>query len=498
MVNVEKMNSVEEFKKALLEIQRLLDSDIELTRQDRVVLYNLTTVLENQVKIKLFDKIVQSKNNEHIISDIDSKIEEISQKMDELSQQKEELPLSKQEKDQSIYKRKVENYQLAIQKLKELKENYIHKDYEQLVKSSFDLDKEKELIRWCCSSLAVGYFEFETLFGESLAENKKWSDDMQPNYDFINNFFEVYQNQDIIQKLKEYFSYADKEKRMKEDKDIALELNKILPSLEKSEEDIRDYLYYELIRRTYETDISSYKKQLETECRKMKSSSFSIFKKKKIEQLEKAISVMDHYFGYDLTSLENKLKDLEIYDYIDKILTTMMGKNSFIGNPRDAKEEIGSLYWFASQNKKAHVGNMYVDVTDFKKVPFEKKMEKNSSKLQHIEEEIQSVEKLKEEAYQKLPIETKEQLAKDPRGVKMVASMDERPERYGRSPIVCAYILRVIGQMKNIPIQDMVNELKMDQQELEKLEKKYSEILERELNRQHETVESIYSHTINR
>lgn len=485
MTNIEKIDSVEEFKKSLLEIDKLLKSNRKFAKEDLSTLNDLATVLENQVKIRLFDKIIQSKNPSRIISDIDGKIEELSQQLETLSSE----PLE----DKIAYRHQVQNYKRVIEELKELKENYKNKDYEKLVKDTFDLEKEKDLIVWCCSSLAVGYFEFESLFGETLAESKKRSSDIQPNYNFINNFFEVYQDQDTIQKLKEYFSYVDQEKKMKEDKDTALELNEILPVLEKAEGDIKKYLYYKLIRETYDHDISIYKNYLESECRKMKASLFKAFKKGKIEDLKKKIAQMDNYSEETLSNLEKNLKNLGVYDYVEKIIKTMKGQNSFISNPRDAKEKVGSMYWYSSENRKGVVGNVYLDVVDFRPIPFKKEMEKNANKLQHIESELPLVEKQKKEVYEKLPSQTKEQLEKDPRGMKMVATMDERPERYNRSPIVCAYILRVIGQMENLSLQEMTETVKMDQQKLQELEKKYSEILERELNNQQENVDMIYS-----
>ena len=80
--------------------------------------------------------------------------------------------------------------------------------------------------------------------------------------------------------------------------------------------------------------------------------------------------------------------------------------------------------------------------------------------------------------------------------MKMVAQMDERPERYGCSPIVCAYILKVIGQTKNISLQDTVDIIKIDQQKINKLETEYLKILERELDSQQNNVDLIYSQGI--
>lgn len=487
MINIERVDNVEEVKKSLLEIEGLLKSDRKLGNRDFEVLNDMITVLENQVKIKLFDKLVKSKNTSQIIDDIDKKIEELSQQLETLSLEESKYKIAD-------YKHQIDNHKTAINNLKELKESYKNKDYEELVKHTFELDKEKKLITYCCSSLAIGYFEFETLFGNALVKND--SHDIQPNYDSINNFFEIYQDQDTIQKLKEYFSYDEKEKKMEEDKKNALELEKILPALEKSADDIRVYLYFELMRKKYKSDIADYKDQLENEYKKIKSSMFKRFKKEKIEKLEKEISKNDMLFGKKISDLEEKLKDLKIYDYVDEIKNTMNGKNSFIHNPRDAKEKISSLYWFSSKNSHYNLGNKCVDNIDFNEIPFKREIELNSKKLQHIEDELSSVKKLKEEIYEKLPSQTKEQLNKDLNGMKMVALMDEKPEKYGHSPIICAYILKVIGQVKNIPLQDMVDIIKMDQQKVKNIEKKYLEILERELNAQQNVVDTNYSQGI--
>lgn len=485
MTNIEKIDSVEDFKKSLLEIDKLLKSDRTFTIQDLEVMNDLATVLENQVKIRLFDKMVQSKNPSRIISDIDSKIEELSQQLDALQSE----PLE----DKIAYRHKVQNYKRVIEELKQLKENYKNKDYENLVKDTFELGKGKKLTTWCCGSLAIGYFEFESLFGETLAESKKSSQNIQPNYNFINNFFEVYQDHDTVQKLKQYFSCVDKVKEMEEDKNTALELNEILPVLKKAEGDIRTYLYYRLIKETYYQDIDIYKMQLESECKKMKASLFKGFKKGKIEDLEKRIAQMDNYAEEKLSSLEEKLRAQGVYDYVEKIMKTMRGQNSYLNDPRNAKEKVGSMYWYSSEITKADVGNMHLDVVDFKPVPFEKEMKKNVNTLQHVEAELPLAEKQKEEIYETLPSQTKEQLKKDSRGMRMVASMDERPKRYNLSPIVSAYILRVIGQMENLSLHEMTDTIKMDQQKLQELEKKYYEILERELNNQQENVDRIYS-----
>ena len=487
MTNIEKIDSVEEIKKALLEIEKLLKSDRKLGSRDFEVLNGMTTVLENQVKIKLFDKLVKSKDTSRIIDDIDKKIEE-------LSKQSETLSLEELKYDSFNYKRQMDNYKHAINNLKELKEDYKNKAYEKLAKHTFGLDKEKDLITNCCNSLAVGYFEFETLFGKALAESNSHS--VQPNYDVINNFFEIYQDQETVKKLKEYFSYDEKEKKMKEEKENALELNKILPVLENSANDIRTYLYFELIRKKYNHDIDNYKEQLKNECKKMKSSLFKNFKKNKIEKLEKEISRMDMLFGEKISTLEEKLKDLGIYNYVEEIIKTMNGNNNFIHDPHGAKEKIGSLYWFSSKNSYYDIGDKRINNIDFGEIPFKREIEVNSKKLQSIEDELTTVKKLKDEIYEKLPSQTKTQLVKDPSGMKMVAQMDERPERYGCSPIVCAYILKVIGQAKNISLQDTVDIIKIDQQKINKLETEYLKILERELDSQQNNVDLIYSQGI--
>lgn len=112
MTNIEKIDSVEDFKKSLLEIDKLLKSDRTFTIQDLEVMNDLAAVLENQVKIRLFDKMVQSKNPSRIISDIDSKIEELSQQLDALQSE----PLE----DKIAYRHKVQNYKRVIEELKQL------------------------------------------------------------------------------------------------------------------------------------------------------------------------------------------------------------------------------------------------------------------------------------------------------------------------------------------------------------------------------------------
>ena len=47
--------------------------------------------------------------------------------------------------------------------------------------------------------------------------------------------------------------------------------------------------------------------------------------------------------------------------------------------------------------------------------------------------------------------------------------------------------------MENLSLHEMTDTIKMDQQKLQELEKKYYEILERELNNQQENVDRIYS-----
>ena len=75
-----------------------------------------------------------------------------------------------------------------------------------------------------------------------------------------------------------------------------------------------------------------------------------------------------------------------------------------------------------------------------------------------------------------MPNELKDQLSKDEHGIESIVLLDQRNTRYNRSPIVCAYVLKVLSDARGISPEDMLNSL--GKIELSDLESEYQDYID--------------------
>ena len=58
-----------------------------------------------------------------------------------------------------------------------------------------------------------------------------------------------------------------------------------------------------------------------------------------------------------------------------------------------------------------------------------------------------------------MPKDAKALLEKDEQGIENIVMLDQRCIRYNRTPLVCAYILKVLSDAKKISSEEMLNSL---------------------------------------
>lgn len=443
-------------------LHNLFLSKPTLTDSDADTLKMLFEVLENNAKIELFNILAGATERSAIINFLDEMLDKYQASLVSLKNKADGIDASKE----------IQKYEELINYVNSMKSAYIKKDFKGLTESFFGkaMSLEDTLKKACLSSLASGYNAFISLYDEFILDGvnaknggvytpdiNEVNDNIKINSNYLDNAFEILLDAEKMKTFREYFRLkhaskyllvVEKDKMrtvaydeiannlpaVKEIADLIIKCHK-LRALIKAGKTEADFNYFE-------DDEEDYTK---------KSALWKLIHKDKINKAlehQKLLSQIDSD-SEELKTLENKLDtlfegfSLDTRKIIEKSLEPIV-----IGTDDNERFFLDELKGFILSEDMERA---------------KQSLQQKSAELKiviHKNEELLATRKDKFDSFANdMPEDAKALLEKDEQGIENIVMLDQRCIRYNRTPLVCAYILKILSDSKKIAPEEMLNSL---------------------------------------
>ncbi len=442
-------------------LHNLFLSKPTLTDSDADALKMLFEVLENNAKIELFNILAGATERSAIVNFLDEMLDKYQASLVSLKNKADGIDTSKE----------IQKYEELINYVNSMKSAYINKDFKELTESFFGkaMTLEDTLKGACLSSLASGYNAFISLYDEFILDGVNAKNDgvytpdinedhnININSNYLDNAFEILLDAEKMKTFKEYFRLkhaskyllvVEKDKMrtvaydeiannlpaVKEIADLIIKCHK-LRALIKAGKMEADFNYFE-------DDEEDYTK---------KSALWKLIHKDKVNKAlehQKLLSQIDSD-SEELKMLENKLDtlfegfSLDTRKIIEKALEPIV-----IGTDENERFFLDELKGFILSEDMERA---------------KQSLQQKSAELKiviHKNEELLATRKDKFDSFvNDMPKDAKALLEKDEQGIENIVMLDQRCIRYNRTPLVCAYILKVLSDAKKISSEEMLNSL---------------------------------------
>ncbi len=467
---------MQNIKSDIEELKVLVNSN-EMTSEEKRIIKKLLNYIRLNVKLSIFHKVISNKDEiTELIASIDNLISTYEQTL----------------------KNSVEDagYSFKIKRLKAIRESILANDYEYFVQDIItDFQDEQELIDMCSLSLSSDYRKFETYFGKPLVANDgKSIHEYKIDEETIDRIFGIIMNRSLNKSINDYVltlkasqKFDFKLKQLKnrrelfekciENHSLLEEFIKVLIELAKVEDEYKDLeSTYTRNKNVIEMiDSSSFLERLSKKYEKAKrveeneiieknylqgkSARIKELEEKRNELFEKLAAVG---LEFVLVQLENKIKVENakvIYDYSPK-------------NVDNYEHVAYTLY-----NELIAFHNRTISSKDAK---CQKEIDLVDDLYGIILEEKQKYINKKDNIYSSMDDVGKSLIDNHLSDCVKISELENSSRRYSVSPMLSAFMLRVISKLKHINFEDL-NETFLKESDENNLKKDYDDFINRKI-----------------
>lgn len=467
---------MQNIKSDIEELKVLVNSN-EMTSEEKRIIKKLLNYIRLNVKLSIFHKVISNKDEiTELIASIDNLISTYEQTL----------------------KNSVEDagYSFKIKRLKAIRESILANDYEYFVQDIItDFQDEQELIDMCSLSLSSDYRKFETYFGKPLVANDgKSIHEYKIDEETIDRIFGIIMNRSLNKSINDYVltlkasqKFDFKLKQLKnrrelfekciENHSLLEEFIKVLIELAKVEDEYKDLeSTYTRNKNVIEMiDSSSFLERLSKKYEKAKrveeneiieknylqgkSARIKELEEKRNELFEKLAAVG---LEFVLVQLENKIKVENakvIYDYSPK-------------NVDNYEHVAYTLY-----NELIAFHNRTISSKDAK---CQKEIDLVDDLYGIILEEKQKYINKKDNIYSSMDDVGKSLIDNHLSDCVKISELENSSRRYSVSPMLSAFMLRVISKLKHINFEDL-NATFLKESDENNLKKDYDDFINRKI-----------------
>ncbi len=443
-------------------LHSLFLSKPDLTMGDASTLKKLFEVLENKAKIEIFNTLVSATDKSAIVNFLDEMIYKYQDILTGLKEKEQTDEIGKE----------ILKYEELINYVKSMKTAYVNKDWKELTYSFFgNASKGENALKMdCLSSLASGYYAFNSLYGEYILEGVNQSgngaympsvtevtNDAKINASYLDSVFEILLDADAMECFREYFklknagklvSVVERDKMRMEAYD---EIKNNFVNVKRISEILEKYHSLKSKAKDKQMDADEKYFDVQNEDYTSKSALWKFIHKDKIKRVDEYKNIT-----LEIGALNEDIKSLS--DELD-----MLSANLSISTKSMIKSAMNPVINGGDNEEK----NFYEDLRniilsdDEEKAKEEIDNRKNS--LNEVTIKNEEVLANRQDRFNTLmsdmPSELKGALNRDEKGIENIVLLDQRNIRYNRTPIVCAYVLKVLSDARGISPDDMLNSL---------------------------------------
>lgn len=460
-------------------LHNLFLSKPDLTTGDANTLKKLFQVLENNAKIEIFNTLVSATDKSAIVNFLDEMLYKYQDILTELK--------AKESTDEVASE--IQKYEVLVNYVRSMKNAYVNKDWKELTYSFFgnDTKSENALKMDCLGSLATGYYAFNSLYGEFILEDgsqrkmdpytpsvTEVTNDAKINSNYLDSVFEILLDAEKMEIFRLYF-------RLKNAGRLVIVVDRDKIRMEAYDEIANNFMHVkrisEIIGKYHSLQNSVKDKQMDADTKYFDvqgedySSKSALWKLVHKDKVNKAAEYKE--LVAQISALNEEINSLEAeLDSLSENLST------------DTKNLIRSALNPVIKGGDGEEKNFYEDL---RSIIVNDDEEKAKQKLEQRKNSLSEVTAKNEELLANrqdrlnalmsdMPNELKDQLSKDEHGIESIVLLDQRNTRYNRSPIVCAYVLKVLSDARGISPEDMLNSL--GKIELSDLESEYQDYID--------------------
>lgn len=467
---------MQNIKSDIEELKALVNSK-EMTNEEKRIIKKLLNYIRLNVKLSIFHKVISNKDEiTELIASIDNLISTYEQTL----------------------KSSVEDagYSFKIKRLKAMRESILANDYEYFVQDIVDdFQDEQELIDMCSLSLSSDYRNFETYFGKPLVANDgKSIHGYKIDEETVDRIFSIIMNRSLNKSINDYvlalkasqkFDFKLKQLRNRrklfekciENHSLLEEFIKVLVELAKVEDEYKDFestytrnknvieiidssSFFERLSKKYEKAKRVEENEIiEKNYLQGKSAKIKDLEEKRNELFEKLAAVG---LEFVLVQLENKIKVEDakvIYDYTPK-------------NVDNYEHTAYTLY-----NELIAFHNRTISSKDAK---CRKEIDLVDDLYSIILEEKQKYVNKKDNIYSNMDEVGKSLIDNHLSDCVKISELENSSRRYSVSPMLSAFMLRVISKLKHINFEDL-SQTFLKKSDENNLKKDYDDFINRKI-----------------
>ena len=460
-----------------IEELKVLVNSKELTNEEKRIIKKLLNYIRLNVKLSIFHKVISNKNEViELIASIDNLISNYEQT---LNNSIEDI-----------------GYSFKIKRLKAIKKSVLDNNYEYFVQDIIkDFQDEQELIDMCSLSLSSDYRRFETYFGKPIVTNGgKGIHGYKVDEETIDCIFDIIMNKSLNKSINDYvltlkasqkfdFKLQQLKNRRKlfekciENHNLLEKFIKVLIELVKVDDEYKDFentyirnknvievidsgSFVERLSKKYEkTKRIEENEIIDKNYLQVKNARIETLGEKRNELFEKLAAVG---LEFVLVQLQNKIKIENakiVYDYSSK-------------NVDNYEHVAYTLY-----NELIAFHNRTISSKDMK---CQREIELIDDLYSIILEEKQKYLNKKDGIYSKMDITGKSLIDKHLSDCIKISELENSSRRYCVSPMLSAYMLRVISKLKHIDFEKL-SETFLKESDENSLKKDYDEFINRKI-----------------
>ena len=439
-----------------IEELKVLVNSKELTNEEKRIIKKLLNYIRLNVKLSIFHKVISNKDEiTELIASIDNLISNYEQT---LNNSIEDI-----------------GYSFKIKRLKAMRESILANDYEYFVQDIIkDFQDEQELIDMCSLSLSSDYQRFETYFGKPIVTNEgRGIHGYKVDEETIDCIFDIIMNRSLNKSINDYvltlkgsqkfdFKLQQLRNRRKlfekciENHDLLEGFIKVLMELVKVDDEYKDF------ENTY------------------------IRNKNVIEVIDSGS------FVERLSKKYEKAKRIEENEIIDK--NYLQVKNARIESLEETRNElfeklaaVGLEFVLVQLQNKIKIENSKIvydysskNVDNYEHVAYTLYNELIDDLYSIILEEKQKYLNKKDDIYSKMDITGKSLIDKHLSDCIKISELENSSRRYCVSPMLSAFMLRVISKLKHIDFEKL-SETFLKESDENSLKKDYDEFINRKI-----------------
>lgn len=442
---------LQNISKELEIIDHLINSE-NISDDDLSILNRVLIARKTSIKVSLIDYIV---NN---IKKKDEFIDVINFKINQLLELGKELEANGYGMIDFIDKK--------VRQLKWLAENIKHKEYKKLIIDTIsdDIHDMQSLIDVCSLSLGKGYNDYVEIFGSTLVSNsgfQRQNDEYKINGEIIDKVFDIVIDDELFSELIQYYN-------------LKLEINRCD---QKIEELYNNLGLDEFVKQQSES-ITRYEK--------LRKSNFEENERILKQKLRGAEAKLRDLSKDKLSRLLNKRKigklKNEIKQYLNEQHQNSLNLNEFnILKIKFADYDIDTLI------EKNHLFLPSDGTIDFK---FEKHKKRIKSRIELEKNTKKTIETKLSRYIENMSSNGKNLVINNPDDICKIISLVNGEKRYGRTPIICMYSLKILRDLMNMSFEDIQNMINSDNS-IKELNEKYCQIINEQFDLYEDNIDSI-------